>query len=263
VTAVDPPPSASASLAGRTAAALALMFAWVLLSFVLPNIALDSPVADLAVRVSDSADWEQMPFWCIATLVLVVSRPGSSKRRRVVEAVALSVAMLVVIPGHALINEKLTKPAFAVPRPNIVALTEARALGPSIRDPADFYAIGDKPARSEFLSKRLAKLDEPALSQHVHDHWLDETGYSFPSGHATASMTFASLFVAIGFLWLSGWRQRITNTLLPIWAVGVVYSRPLLEVHTAIDVASGTLVGFALGLAAFVFVRWTTDKLSG
>jgi hypothetical protein len=34
-------------------------------------------------------------------------------------------------------------------------------------------------------------------------------------------------------------------------------------VHTAIDVSSGTLAGFALGLAAFVFVRWATDKWSG
>jgi phosphatidylglycerophosphatase B len=237
------------------------MFAWVLLSFVLPNIALDSAVADLAVRVSDSASWGQLPFGCIALLVLVISRPGPSKRRRVVEGVALAVAMLVVIPGHALVNEKLTKPAFAVPRPNIVALTEAHALGLRIREPADFYAIGDKPARREFLAKRLAKLDEPALSQRVREHWLDETGYSFPSGHSTAAMTLASLLVAIGFAWLGGWRQRITNTLVPIWAVCVVYSRPLLEVHTAIDVSSGTLVGFALGLAAFIFVRWATDKL--
>jgi phosphatidylglycerophosphatase B len=238
------------------------MFAWVLLSFVLPDIALDSALADLAVRVSDSASWGQLPFVCVAALLLVISRPGLRKRRRVVEAVALSVAMLVVIPGHALLNERVTKPTFAVPRPNIVALTEAHALGLKIREPADFYAIGDKAARSEFLRGRLAKLDEPALSQRVHDHWLDETGYSFPSGHATASMTFASLFVAIGFLWLSGWRKRITNTLVPIWAVCVVYSRPLLEVHSAIDVSSGTLAGFALGLGAFVFVRWTTDKAS-
>jgi phosphatidylglycerophosphatase B len=236
------------------------MFAWVLLSFVLPDIALDSPVADLAVRVSDSGSWEQLPFLCIAVLLVVLSRPGPSTRRRVVEALALSVAMIAVIPGHALINERVTKPTFAVPRPHIVALTEAHALGPSIREPADFYAIGDKPARSEFLQTRLAKLDEPALSQRVHDHWLAETGYSFPSGHATAAMTFASLFIAIGFWCLSGWRQRITNTLVPIWAVCVVYSRPLLEVHTAIDVSSGTLAGFALGLGAFVFVRWTTER---
>lgn len=238
------------------------MFAWVLLSFVLPNIALDSQVADLAVRVSDSADWGQMPFLCVALLVLVVSRPGLGKRRRAIEAVALTLAMIVVIPGHAMVNEKLTKPMFAVPRPNIVALTESHALGPRIREPADFYAIGDKPARSEFLATRLARLDEPALSQRVRDHWLDETGYSFPSGHSTAAMTVASLFVAIGFLWLSGWRQRITNTILPIWAVCVVYSRPLLEVHTPIDVSSGTLTGFALGLAAFVCVRWSTNKFA-
>src|SRR5688572_20204031 len=98
------------------------MFAWVLLSFVLPNIPLDGEVANLAVRVADSGDWEQLPFLAIASIVLVISRPSLRARRRAIEATALSLAMLVALAGNALLNERVVKPAFATPRPNIVAL---------------------------------------------------------------------------------------------------------------------------------------------
>jgi phosphatidylglycerophosphatase B len=240
------------------------MFAWVLLSFVLPNIPLDGEVANLAVRVADSGDWTQLSIVSCITIVLLISRPGLPARRRAVEGVALSLAMIIALAGNALLNESVIKPAFAVPRPNIVALTEARALGASIHDPAEFYAKGDKSARSELMKSRLAQLEEPALSPLVRQHWIDETGYSFPSGHATAAMTFASLLVALGFSWVrGGWRQLYTNTVVPIWAVCVVYSRPLLEVHSGVDVTVGALAGYAWGLAAFVFVRWATDRFGG
>jgi phosphatidylglycerophosphatase B len=257
-------PVLPASPTTRITVALVLMFAWVLLSFVLPNVPLDGEVANLAVRVSDSGNWEQLPFVAIASIALLISRPGLRARRRAVEATVLSLAMLVALAGNAALNESVIKPAFAVPRPNIVALTEARALGASIHDPADFYARGDKSVRSELLRARLANLEEPALSPLVREHWIVETGYSFPSGHATAAMTFASLLIALGFAWgLHGWRQLFTNTLVPVWAVCVVYSRPLLEVHSGIDVTVGALAGYAWGLAAFVCVRWVADRFGG
>jgi phosphatidylglycerophosphatase B len=240
------------------------MFAWVLLSFVLPNIPLDGEVANLAVRVSDSGNWGQLSFIAIATIVLVISRPGLRARRRAIEGITLSLAMLIALAGNAMLNERVIKPAFAVPRPNIVALTEARALGASIHDPAEFYARGDKDVRSELLRARLAKLEEPALSPLVREHWIVETGYSFPSGHSTAAMTFASLLIALGFaLGLSGWRRVFTNTVVPVWAVCVVYSRPLLEVHSGVDVTVGALAGYAWGLGAFVCVRWAADRFAG
>ena len=37
---------------------------------------------------------------------------------------------------------------------------------------------------------------------------------------------------------------------VPIWAVCVAYSRPLLGVHTAVDVIAATLIGFCLGTLA-------------
>jgi phosphatidylglycerophosphatase B len=256
--------TSSDSPLARTALALGLVFAWVLLAFVLPDIALDSEVANLAVGVSDSAYWVGLTLLSVLAVVLLVSRPGLGVRRRTVESAALIGAMIVALAGNALLNEHVIKPTFAVPRPNIVELTEARALGASIHDPDEFYARGDKEARSELLRARLAKLEEPALSPSVREHWITETGYSFPSGHSTAAMTFASMLIALGFWWgLGGWRKLLTNTVVPVWAVSVVYSRVLLEVHSGVDVTFGTLAGFAWGTGASVFVRWCANRFGG
>lgn len=249
------------TLARRIAAVLIPTYALVLLSFALPEIPLDGSLAEVIVRVADSATWGQLPFLCIAALMLLNSRPGPSMRRRAIEAVTIIVVMLGVIGGNALLNEFVIKPTFHVPRPNIVALAEDGALGPAVPDGPAFYELGDKQDRRDYLSPRLAELEQPALAPAVREHWLDETGYSFPSGHSTASMTFASLMVALGMCWLGGWRQGVTSA-LPIWALCVVYSRPLLQVHTATDVSVGALVGICLGLLSFLLIRWIVEKLA-
>ena len=248
-------------MARRIAAVLIPTFLLVLVSFALPQIPLDGALAQLAVRVSDTATWGQLPFLCIATVILLTSRPGPGMRRRAIEAVTIAAVMLAMIAGNGELNEEVIKPSFHVPRPNIVALAEAGALGPEVPDGAAFYELGDKQERRDYLALRLAELDEPALAPEVRAHWTHEAGFSFPSGHSGASMTFATMMLALGLAWLKGWRQHVT-TALPIWAVLVVWSRPLLRVHSPVDVSVGTLAGFAWGLLAFVLVRWIVTELA-
>ncbi len=241
----------------RLALVLGPAFALVLVSFALPEIPLDTPFADFWVRVSDTAYWSFMPVVCVVVVLLVVSRPGIDGRRRAVEAVVATVALLVVVAGNAQVNEHVIKPALAVPRPNIVTLAETGALGPQITEAADFYALGDKDARRQFLAPQLQQLDEPALSPLVEDHWAHETGFALPSGHSTAAMTFAALMAMLGFAWLTDWRARVTAVVVPVWAVLVAHSRVLLGVHTPTDVVVGSLVGIGLGtVAAIVVLRF-------
>jgi phosphatidylglycerophosphatase B len=235
-------------------------FALALLSFALPDIALDGAFANLVLRVADSATWEQLPLLCIAALLLLASRPGPGTRQRAIEAAVIVIVMLVALGGNAMLNENVIKPALAEPRPNIEALAQAGALGEGVEDGDDFYALGNKNTRRELLSEHLAELEQPPLTPRVRAHWIHEAGYSFPSGHATAAMTFASLMVALGFYWLAGWRLLITSVAVPVWAACVVYSRPLLGVHTPVDVTVGTLLGFGWGLGAFVFIRWVVRE---
>jgi phosphatidylglycerophosphatase B len=238
-------------LVRRFALVLAVAYAGVLSSFTLPEIPLDGWLAALSVRISDTASWEQLPFLAVAMLLVIVSRPGLEFRRRLLEFVTIGVVFLVILAGNAELNEHVIKPAFAIPRPNLVALADSGALGIGVDE---FYALGDKQARREWLAPRLDGLTEPRLSPIVREHWSIETGYSFPSGHSTAAMTFASLMYAIGLRWTSGWRRTVAM-LLPFWAVLVVFTRPLLRVHSYIDVSAGAAIGIILGLLGFAVLR--------
>ena len=235
----------------RLVLVLGLAYAGVVASFLLPAIALDGSLANLAVLVADSATAHWLPFVALGLVAVLVSRPGLSGRRRGLEAGAAIGIMLVILAGNAALNEFVIKPVFAVPRPNLIALADDGALGLGVDE---FYALGDKQARRDYLGPRLDALTEPRLGQRVRGHWLIETGYSFPSGHATASMTFAALMAAAALRWARGWRQAVMLA-VPVWAVAVACSRPLLRVHTPIDVSVGAAVGVVLGTLGFVVLH--------
>lgn len=252
-----------AELSSLVAVVLVSMLALALLSFALPSIALDTAFADAVVRITDTAAWQRMPLLCAAVLIMLASRKGLSARQRAIEAAIVTAAMLLFLVGTSLINENVTKPLFGIPRPNIVTLTASGGLGPEYPDADAFYAAGDKATRRELLGEHLPSLQTPALSDRVRAHWIHEAGYAFPSGHSTAAMTLAGMMTAFGMFWLSGWRLGVTTVLLPIWALCVVYSRPLLEVHTAADVIAGTVIGLVLGLIAFASIRWASGRFAG
>lgn len=235
----------------RFALVIAIAYLGVLSSAALPEVPLDGYLAVLAVRISDSGSWQQLPLLATVMVLVVVSRPGLDMRRRALEGAAIIAVLLVILAGNAELNESVIKPAFAIPRPNLTTLADQGALGLGVDD---FYALGDKQARRDYLGPRLAELAEPRLAPIVREHWIIETGYSFPSGHATASMTFASLMLAIGLRWTSGWR-RVLTMLVPLWAVAVALARPLLRVHTNIDVSFGAAVGIGLGVIGFAILH--------
>ena len=231
------------------------------MSFALPEIALDTSLADLVVRFTDTAAIEGLPWLLVVALLIVVSRPGVSTRRRLMETGTLVVAMLIVAVSITVLNEHGLKPAFASARPNIEALAESGALGPEFPDGEALYEVGDKDDRREVLRRLLPNINAPSLSHSVRDHWAHETGYSFPSGHAISAATFASAIAVLGLFWLQGWRRQLAMVVLPIWAVLIAYSRVLLDVHRPIDVVAGATIGLLLGTAAGATIRSVTNRL--
>lgn len=254
-------PIADKGLRRKLSIVVAVMIAAILLSVFLPNISLDTAFADGIVRLTDTATWTQMTMLSVAAVVMLITRGGITPKRRSVDAGVLAVVMLIALVGNSLLNEHIVKPLFAVPRPNIVELTEAGSLGAELPDAESFYATGDKEARRAVLGDLLPAVNTPALSSLVRAHWIHETGYSFPSGHTTAAVTLATLLAALGSLWLDGWRLRLTTWIFPIWAVAIAYSRPLLGVHTAADVIAGALAGICWGILAAAVVTKATGRL--
>ena len=167
-------------------------------------------------------------------------------------------ALLFLVLGAAF-NEHLLKPWMNQPRPNIEWLG-SRAGGPVLAEgAAAFYRIEGKAARSRHLAEQLARSDL-ALPRDLSRHWIDETGFSFPSGHAFASAALGGWLL----FWMLCWRRRtwlVSGVVL--WGVGVSWSRLVLGVHRPQDVLAGTCQGLLLALLVVLAARWWLRRARG
>jgi phosphatidylglycerophosphatase B len=173
---------------------------------------------------------------------------------------ALLLPVLLLIGSGAWLNEHVLKPTIAEPRPSISFLASA-AAGPVLDQGVEaFYAIPDKASRSEYLAKELngsATLQLPPLLQ---QHWIEETGYSFPSGHAFAATALAGWFMLV--ILCTGTRRW----LLPLlwgWVVAVCYSRVILGVHRPGDILAGVVEGGLLVMLAVLAWKGFVNRKAG
>ncbi len=103
--------------------------------------------------------------------------------------------------------------------------------------------------------KGLFARERPAF-----DHLVNETYYSFPSGH---SMNAATIYPFIAYLlvemipWLKE-RQKIVYLITGVFVLMIGISRMYIGVHFLTDVAGG----FAIGLALFLMCKKIDEKLS-
>ncbi len=230
--------------------------------YALPVIALDTGFADLTVRFTDTGSIRGMPFLIALIALMFVFRPSDSARGR--EAAIAVVVLLAVGMGIAGINEFGVKPVFAEPRPNIEALAASGLLGATFPDGESFYeTTGGKGERRQLLAGLLPGPEQLGTTERVRDHWIHETGYSFPSGHSTSATAMATIAAVLGAAALGGWRRVIALYCVPVWALLVGYSRVLLEVHRPIDVLAGAVLGITVGLGgAYAIARGVARQSS-
>jgi len=235
---------------------LVLTWAGVLGAFMLPHVRGDGLLAEVAYWISFSGKEALVGMAALGTGLVVSGARLSDRRPTLIWAFAGMVAAAFVVGGGALFNEVALKRTLAVPRPFVKRLAAEGHLGMS---PKEFYALGDKEARREHLRKVLTPAITPDLSERLRAHWVVETGYSFPSGHSYAATSCAALFLAWGlFLGVSGWRRVALGLLLP-WGLAVCYSRPMLGVHSPLDVTVGCALGFVFGGVA-AYGLWRVSR---
>lgn len=215
-----------------------------------PYFSLDSWFALCAYVITETGGTKGAPFVGIVMLGLLVSRAGISRKQRLTEALVIFVFLLLFNGGGSALNEFVIKAVFKSPRPHIVYLAGDNGSGP-LQMPADeFYALA-KEERQRLL-RTVLEAEPPPLRLHrlIKEHWIATIGYSFPSGHAFASMFFASFFLATGMT-LASTPRRICFFLLLPWAVCVAFSRVVLWVHSPRDVVAGSFIGMLIGMLAF------------
>ena len=240
------------------------------LSFYLPRIdSTRAPYFDLSEAFAEKVLWltesggaRGSPVVALLMLVLLLTRQGLTAARRLQEGLIIVMVLAVFAGGGAALNEHVLKAELKIPRPNILALAGNGRSGQLGMTARQFYEVGSKEQRRMPLTLALAKQPEAIpLSQGIRRHWISETGYSFPSGHAYSSVLFAVFFLALAVSLNVGRRLWLFYALLP-WAMGVCYSRLVLRLHTPTDIYFGSLQGLIVGFLAW-FVAWQLIRRLG
>lgn len=149
------------------------------------------------------------------------------------QAILLVVILTVVVTGGQGIAG-LIKPMVHEPRPFIVWLEQQYALSVST-----FYHLSPS-AQGEWIAVYLPK--NVVLPEWLIQHWQQQTGYAFPSGHTLFAACWALL--AAGILWSH--KHHVTVVVIGIWAVLVMISRLLLGMHWTQDLFASVVVSVLL-----------------
>jgi len=89
---------------------------------------------------------------------------------------------------------------------------------------------------------------------------LNETSYSFPSGHAMINGTLYLMFILLIYRFIKSTPKKILLiSLCVIITIAIGFSRLYLGVHYAGDIIGGWLIGFAVSIA--VYTVWSKTLL--
>jgi phosphatidylglycerophosphatase B len=163
-------------------------------------------------------------------------------------------SLTIVLGGFAKINESYIKSQFAVSRPSHkYIIRESRSTAK-----LDSLYLLIAPERRSFFQKVVEAdtLHFKNIDRRILAHWVDEAGYSMPSGHSFNAFLLASM-LAYALFELNQRRINAWLYLPLLWAALVGLSRVVLGVHTPLDVSIGGALGLIVshGLLAIPFAN--------
>ncbi|MCX8730850.1 phosphatase PAP2 family protein [Gilliamella sp. B2969] len=118
------------------------------------------------------------------------------------------------------------------------------------------YQLSDDKFYSLTKSEKKQLIDQLLTNSNMiptwlREHWQNETGYSFPSGHTLFAVTWAFLAVTLlGFK-----RHYIVVYMLIIWALLIEISRLCLGMHSPVDLLCGVLVAWIISLICYFYAQ--------
>ena len=167
-------------------------------------------------------------------------------RGRIVMFFRTLLALVVVLAAFAKLNETFIKSTFAVSRPSHRFILKEAGSKANL----DSIYLLVVPERQKFFrgvvdtdTMRFHSIDKTVLS-----HWIDEAGYSMPSGHTFNAFLLASM-LSFSLFELNERRITIWLCVPMLWAVLVGLSRVVLGVHTPLDVSIGAALGLLVSHA--------------
>lgn len=140
------------------------------------------------------------------------------------------------------------KTLFAEPRPYVSYVAEQTQTSTE-----NFYQQS-RQARSEFVKNFYQT--QPNTPSWLKNHYKNEVGYSFPSGHAIFAASW--LMLAVGFAQLVGKKNlsgKIMIGLVAIWASLMLISRLRFGMHHPIDLFASITVAWVIHCGLFTLLR--------
>lgn len=226
--------------------ALLLLFALVgLLDFAFAASFRDSALTSAAYWITHSAGrWGTPVLVMLTALIYTTSRPGWGAKLWVWFRTTAMVGVLLLV--FVMVNEHLIKPWLALARPSHTYMLRTAGVPASV----DSLYLLPSEQRALFYEDLLRR-DTTHFVQHdarVLAHWVEETGYSFPSGHSFNAFLLASI-LTFALLQLPYRTVRQLAWVPLAWAVLVACSRVALGAHTAVDVSVGASMGVVVSHA--------------
>ncbi len=174
-----------------------------------------------------------------------------SKKEKTIAFCKSFVVLLVILSVFAYINEHATKKILKYPRPSHTYLIHEAGKTVNLDS---MYEL-EKEQRQKFLTELIngAPILKENIDQKVLDHWVEEAGYSFPSGHSFNAFLLATI------LCFSIYHTRYRKLyFLPfVWAVFIGVARVAIGAHSALDVSVGAALGM---LIAMLFLYFDTTR---
>ncbi|MGC3943007.1 MAG: phosphatase PAP2 family protein [Chryseolinea sp.] len=195
--------------------------------------------------VTQSGGW-------IGSLIIVVSISVAfafvplHPRARIVMFFRTLLSLIMILAAFAKLNESYIKSTFAVSRPSHRFILRESGSKANL----DSIYLLVVPERQKFF-RSVVDMDTVhfhSIDKVVLSHWIDEAGYSMPSGHTFNAFLLASM---LSFSLFELNERRITVWLyMPmLWAALVGLSRVVLGVHTPLDVSIGAALGIIVSHA--------------
>jgi phosphatidylglycerophosphatase B len=176
------------------------------------------------------------------------------RRDRVITFIKSAVALSIFLTVFAMVNEYVTKPSLRLSRPSHNFIIN-KANIPNQLDSIYRLSVKTRQDYFENLLKQNKTFFEE-IDPRVLEHWIDEAGYSFPSGHSFNAFLLATV-MAFSLYHVQNKFIRSLYFLPYLWALSVAISRVAIGAHTALDVCAGAALGL---IVSHVFIYFDTTR---
>lgn len=179
-----------------------------------------------------------------------------SKRKKLLMFLKSFVAVSLFIGALAFVNEYLTKPLLKEVRPSHHYIANQLGANNQLDSAYQLTKMQRQNYFEQLIQNNQTYFND--VDAKVLHHWIEEAGYSFPSGHSFNAYLLATI-MAFSLYHATNKKWNKYYWIPFLWACLVALSRVAIGAHTAIDVTVGSLGGFTIA-AIFIYFD-TTRKL--